>query len=206
MPAARCKGEERGAGADEMREQQSGHLGTIQTRANAAHNCNQCQCWRPWQSYPADCLHSQPGVRRGVGAARNGGQMKTEPQKKIPLPTVAGRKVAQFQESSIELLILCKDEPCPALGAPFPYSLALLCLQCRLLCFKISAFGHLPKLISILLSGRGPSFSFTWLALAFCQATSSLMHATMLLLLLLLLSLLLLLLSPLTEISAMRST
>lgn len=127
--------------------------------------------------------------------------MKTEPQKKMPLPTVAGRKVAQFQESSIELLIL--------LAAPFPSSpLAVLCLPCRLLCFKMSAFGLLPKLISSLLSGRGPSSSFTWLALPwlFVQATSSLMYATMLLLLLLLSLVLLLLLSPLTEISARRST
>lgn len=34
------KREGEGAETDEMREQQSGPLGTIQTRANAAHNCN----------------------------------------------------------------------------------------------------------------------------------------------------------------------
>lgn len=43
MPAVRCEGR-RGGVADEMREQQQqqqpGPLGTIQTRANAAHNCN----------------------------------------------------------------------------------------------------------------------------------------------------------------------
>lgn len=46
------------------------------------------------------------------------------------------KSCTQFQESSIELLILCKDKPCPALGAPSVLLLSLF-FVCNADCYAL---------------------------------------------------------------------